>query len=154
MKNCSKLKIAKIQDSKFVRTTEKKIQKRFEKIQKWLEDWRFEVFAPIGSHINENEKKKAILENCKCFFFLFVCFNWKKVWAYVWASNNWNLRLCDNYDTDYRRRTKSHTLSSAGTVKQNWNVIKCVSEFHQYHTLCITSCTSKDRETENTLCIY
>ena len=31
------LKISKIQDSTFVRTTEKKIQKKFEKIQMWSE---------------------------------------------------------------------------------------------------------------------
>ncbi len=32
-----KLKISKIQNSTFVRTTEKKIQKKFERIQKWFE---------------------------------------------------------------------------------------------------------------------
>ncbi len=48
----------KIQNSTFVRTTEKKIQKKFEKIQKWFEGRvAFEVLTSIGSHVNENEKK-------------------------------------------------------------------------------------------------
>ncbi len=51
-----KLKISKLQNSTFVRTTVKKIQKMFERIQKRFEGGSFEVLAPIGSHVNENEK--------------------------------------------------------------------------------------------------
>ncbi len=43
-----KLKISNIQNSTFVRTTEKKIQKKFV---------AFEVSVPIRSQVNENEKK-------------------------------------------------------------------------------------------------
>ncbi len=55
-----KLKISKIQNNSFVRPTEKKIQEKFEKIlfpQNWFEGGvAFLIFAPIGSHVNENEK--------------------------------------------------------------------------------------------------
>ncbi len=44
----SKVKISKIQNSTFVRTNEKKIQKKFEKIQKWFEGgvgfWSFSSY--------------------------------------------------------------------------------------------------------------
>ncbi len=59
VKNC-KLKISKLQNSTFVRTIEKKIQKKFDKIQKLLEGgvafWSFSYH--IESHVNENENKK------------------------------------------------------------------------------------------------
>ncbi len=42
------LKIAKIQDSTFLRTTEKKIKKKFERIQKWFEGGV--AFWSFGSH--------------------------------------------------------------------------------------------------------
>ncbi len=52
-----------MQNSTFVRTTEKKIQAKLGKVKSDLrEDWRFEDLAPIGSHINGNEKKKKIIK--------------------------------------------------------------------------------------------
>ncbi len=51
------LKFKKIKNSTFVRTTEKKIQEKVEKIQKWFEGGvAFWSLAPIGSYVNENEK--------------------------------------------------------------------------------------------------
>ena len=49
-----KLKISKIQNNTFVKTTEKKIQKKVEKIQKWFKGGV--AFWSFGSHVNENEK--------------------------------------------------------------------------------------------------
>ncbi len=46
--------MSKIQNSTFVRTTEEKIQEKFEKIQKWFEGGvAFEIFC---FHINGKEK--------------------------------------------------------------------------------------------------
>ena len=59
-----KLKISKIQNSSFVRTTQTKIQKKSLKRFKsdLREELRFEVLAPIGSNVNEklktSQKKK------------------------------------------------------------------------------------------------
>ncbi len=46
-------KIKKKKKKTFGRTTEKKIQKKFERIQKWFEGGV--AFLNIGSHVNENE---------------------------------------------------------------------------------------------------
>ncbi len=49
------VKFSKIQDSTFVRTTEKKIQKKCERIQKWFEGGV--AFWNFSSHVKRNEKK-------------------------------------------------------------------------------------------------
>ncbi len=55
VKNRSKVKNSKFQNISFVRSTEKKVQEKFEKIRSDLrEEWHFEWFASIGSHVNEN----------------------------------------------------------------------------------------------------
>ena len=47
-----------IQNSTFVRTTEKKIRKSLKGFKSDLRDeQRIKVWAPIGLHVNENEKK-------------------------------------------------------------------------------------------------
>ncbi len=62
----SKIKISKIQNSIFVRTTDKKIQEKFEKIQNYFEGGvAFWSLAPIGSHVNENENKLWKIVNSK-----------------------------------------------------------------------------------------
>ncbi len=51
-----KLEISKIQNSTFVRIAEKKIQKKFEKMQKWFEGGvGFWSFGSHGVPVNENE---------------------------------------------------------------------------------------------------
>ena len=65
------------------------------------EEWRFEGFALIGSHVNENNNNKKIVKNQKMFvvFFGFFSQNSKNVWAYGpgQAKNTrgpWALTLC------------------------------------------------------------
>ncbi len=43
-----------------------------------MEGWRFEIFAHIASHVNENKQKKLI-KNGNMHFFLQ---KFKKVWMY------------------------------------------------------------------------
>ncbi len=51
-----KLKISKIQNNSFVRTTEKKIQEKFGNIQKWFEGGAaFWSFCSHRFHVNANE---------------------------------------------------------------------------------------------------
>ncbi len=53
-----KFKTSKIENSTFVRTTEKKIRKSLKGFKSDLrEEQRFEILAPIGFHVNENAKK-------------------------------------------------------------------------------------------------
>ena len=41
----------------FCEATKKRIDEKFEKIQKWFEGGvAFEIFTPIGPHVNEKEK--------------------------------------------------------------------------------------------------
>ncbi len=99
-----KLKIPKVQNSTFVKTTEKKIQK-FGNIQKGFEGR--EVFAPMGYYVNENKRLG--------------------VWTCTRARNNWNLKeICPmgseilaTRARDGRQTTKSHTISPGDTVKQS-----------------------------------
>ncbi len=50
------VKISKSRKSNFASILETKIEEKFEKIEEWY--GRKAILASIGSHINENEKKK------------------------------------------------------------------------------------------------
>ncbi len=76
-------RISKIPNSTAVRTIEKKMEKKFrrslEKFKRNLrEEWCFESFARVGSHVYENGKK--IMKNWKMRFFFSK--NLKSVSAY------------------------------------------------------------------------
>ncbi len=85
----AELKIWKILNSKFqkykttfVRTIEKKIQKNLKIFRRdFREGYRFEIFAPKVSHVNENEKNKQIVKLWISFVHFFSKSR-KNVWHY------------------------------------------------------------------------
>ena len=51
-----------------MRTTEKKIQRKFEKIQSDLrEEYHVEIFAPMGSHVNETKNIRKKIQKSSFF---------------------------------------------------------------------------------------
>ncbi len=88
------------------------------------EEYRFEVLTPIGSHVNENEKKK-ILRNQKIFFFK----NEKKMCGHMAQGkpqlkfernlrNNFRDNGCHRRTTDSRQPMDNFPYS-ADRVKQS-----------------------------------
>ncbi len=80
-----KLNISNIQNSTFVRTTGGKLRRRLEYFKVALkEEWRFEIFAPITSHVNQKIKKnreKSETENFEIQNSNFVRYIEKKIWG-------------------------------------------------------------------------